>query len=63
MLGSRSAPVVIDWGNASRGDPHADVARTYLIHPVAVPRRTPGRADHPWAPPAHRDRWTRTAQV
>lgn len=32
VLGSWSAPVVIDWGDASRGDPMADVARTALIH-------------------------------
>jgi Ser/Thr protein kinase RdoA (MazF antagonist) len=31
MLGSWSAPVIIDWGNASRGDPVADVARTEVI--------------------------------
>jgi uncharacterized protein (TIGR02172 family) len=37
MLGSWSAPVVIDWGNASRGNLHADVARTYMLHRVAVP--------------------------
>jgi aminoglycoside phosphotransferase (APT) family kinase protein len=42
MLGSWSAPVVIDWGNASRGDLHADVARTYLLHWVPVP--PPGAA-------------------
>lgn len=31
MLGSWSAPVIIDWGNASRGHPVADVARTEMI--------------------------------
>jgi aminoglycoside phosphotransferase (APT) family kinase protein len=31
MLGSVSAPVVIDWGDAARGDPTADVARTVVM--------------------------------
>lgn len=31
LLASWSAPVVIDWGDAARGDPLADVARTALI--------------------------------
>jgi uncharacterized protein (TIGR02172 family) len=35
LLGSWSAPIVIDWGDASHGDPLADVARTYLVHQVA----------------------------
>jgi streptomycin 6-kinase len=30
LLSSRG-PVVIDWPNATRGDPHADVARTLLL--------------------------------
>ena len=34
MLGSWSAPVVIDWGVASRGDPTGDVARTELLHRI-----------------------------
>jgi Ser/Thr protein kinase RdoA (MazF antagonist) len=37
MLGTLSAPVVIDWADAARGDPVADVARTAVIHRVAVP--------------------------
>jgi thiamine kinase len=32
IIGSFSASVVIDWGDASRGDPLADVARTVLLH-------------------------------
>jgi Ser/Thr protein kinase RdoA (MazF antagonist) len=31
MLGSTADPVVIDWGDASRGDPTADVARSELL--------------------------------
>jgi aminoglycoside phosphotransferase (APT) family kinase protein len=31
ILRSSRGPVVIDWGNATRGDPHADVARTLLL--------------------------------
>ena len=37
LLGSLSAPVVIDWGDASRGDPIADVARSDLLLRVGVP--------------------------
>ena len=36
ILGSWKRPVVIDWGDASRGDPTADVARTVLLHRVGV---------------------------
>lgn len=36
ILGSWEAPVVIDWGSASRGDPMADVARTELLHRVGA---------------------------
>ena len=32
ILGSFSAPAIIDWGNATRGEPTADVARTVLLH-------------------------------
>jgi aminoglycoside phosphotransferase (APT) family kinase protein len=32
LLGEWDAPVIIDWGDASRGDPVADVARTRLLH-------------------------------
>jgi len=31
VIGSWSAPAVIDWGDASRGDPIADFARTDLL--------------------------------
>lgn len=37
ILGSWDTPVVIDWGDASRGDPLADVARTHLLHRVGTP--------------------------
>lgn len=37
MLGSFSKSVVIDWGDASRGDPIADVARTELLHRLGDP--------------------------
>lgn len=32
ILGYFSAPAIIDWGNATRGEPMADVARTVLLH-------------------------------
>jgi aminoglycoside phosphotransferase (APT) family kinase protein len=32
LLGEWDRPVIIDWGDASRGDPIADVARTRLLH-------------------------------
>ena len=42
ILGSFDAPVIIDWGDASRGDPIADVARTVLLHRFgALPEGTP----------------------
>ncbi|HEV2362094.1 MAG TPA: aminoglycoside phosphotransferase family protein [Acidimicrobiales bacterium] len=31
VLGTFAAPVVIDWGNATRGDPVADVARSWVL--------------------------------
>jgi aminoglycoside phosphotransferase (APT) family kinase protein len=31
VLGEASQPIVIDWPNASRGDPAADVCRSYLV--------------------------------
>ena len=36
MLGSWDAPVPIDWGAASRGDPTSDVARSELLHGFGV---------------------------
>jgi aminoglycoside phosphotransferase (APT) family kinase protein len=32
ILGYFDAPVIIDWGSATRGNPVADVARTELLH-------------------------------
>jgi thiamine kinase len=37
MIGDWSTPVVIDWGDASRGDPVADLARTYLLQKLGEP--------------------------
>src|SRR5581483_2865191 len=37
LMGSWSAPVVIDGGDASRGDPVADVARTELLQRLGDP--------------------------
>jgi aminoglycoside phosphotransferase (APT) family kinase protein len=31
ILGEASRPVIIDWPDASRGDPAADVCRSYLL--------------------------------
>jgi serine/threonine protein kinase len=36
LLSSRG-PIVIDWPNATRGDPHADLARTYLTLRIGSP--------------------------
>jgi aminoglycoside phosphotransferase (APT) family kinase protein len=44
ILGTLAAPVVIDWADAARGDPVADLARTAVIHRVAVPPRGSPRA-------------------
>lgn len=42
VLMTKRGPVVIDWPNAMRGDPHADVARTLLLLDIAtVPPGTP----------------------
>jgi aminoglycoside phosphotransferase (APT) family kinase protein len=42
LLGTWDDPVAIDWGHASRGVPSSDVARTDLLHRVAVlPPGTP----------------------
>ena len=35
IMGTPAHPMVIDWPNASRGDPTADVARTLLLHRLA----------------------------
>jgi aminoglycoside phosphotransferase (APT) family kinase protein len=37
IIGTWKALVVIDWGDASRGDPMADVARTELLHRLGAP--------------------------
>jgi hypothetical protein len=37
LLGDWGTPVVIDWGDAARGDPLADVARTELLHRLGEP--------------------------
>lgn len=37
MLGNGSRPVVIDWGDASRGDPLGDVLRTAVLLRVGEP--------------------------
>jgi aminoglycoside phosphotransferase (APT) family kinase protein len=44
MVGSWDAPQVIDWGDATRGDPIADVARTELLHRLGNP--PPGSPAH-----------------
>jgi aminoglycoside phosphotransferase (APT) family kinase protein len=42
MIGDWSTPFVIDWGDAARGDPVADLARTYLLQRLREP--PPGAA-------------------
>lgn len=37
VLGSWTAPMVIDWADAARGDPVADVANTVVLHRVGAP--------------------------
>ena len=37
LVADWNTPVVIDWGDAARGDPLADVARTDLLHRVSEP--------------------------
>lgn len=37
MLGAASAPVVIDWGEASRGDPLGDMVRSAVLLRVGQP--------------------------
>ena len=38
VLGTADRPVAIDWPNASRGDPIADVAHTNVLHTFGQPR-------------------------
>lgn len=54
ILGSWDAPVVIDWGDASRGDPVADVARTRLLHRFGVPPPGAPIVARALAPPGRR---------
>jgi Ser/Thr protein kinase RdoA (MazF antagonist) len=43
LMGTWSDPVIIDWGDACRGDPVADVARTYLLQKLGdAPPGAPG---------------------
>jgi aminoglycoside phosphotransferase (APT) family kinase protein len=44
ILGGLDSPVVIDWGEAARGDPLADVAHTWLLHRMGIP--PPGTPRH-----------------
>jgi aminoglycoside phosphotransferase (APT) family kinase protein len=37
IIGTWEAPVVIDWGDSTRGDPTADVARTHLLMRIGDP--------------------------
>lgn len=42
VLGTLDAPVIIDWGDAARGAPAADVARTWLLLSLGeLPPNTP----------------------
>ena len=50
LLGSWSTPFVIDWGDASQGDPIADVARTDLLLRLG---------ELPHGAPAHVKSWHR----
>jgi len=53
-LGSWSAPTVIDWGDATRGDAVADVARTALLHRVGRPPPGSSRVVRTMAPVGRR---------
>jgi aminoglycoside phosphotransferase (APT) family kinase protein len=39
VLGTLARPMVIDWPNATRGDPVADVAHTNILHRFGQPRQ------------------------
>jgi aminoglycoside phosphotransferase (APT) family kinase protein len=41
VLITRNGPIIIDWGNASRGHPLADVAQTELLLQVGEPPSSP----------------------
>lgn len=50
MLGTTAAPVVIDWGDASRGDPLGDMVRTAVLMRVGEPPPGAPRAIRVLAP-------------
>jgi aminoglycoside phosphotransferase (APT) family kinase protein len=37
ILGGLDTPVLVDWGEAARGDPVGDVANTWLVHHMGQP--------------------------
>src|SRR5205085_1043989 len=45
VLGTLDRPIVIDWPNASRGDPDADVAHTNILHRFGRPRDGTNRVE------------------
>lgn len=45
VLGSFDRPTVIDWPNATRGDPDADVAHTNVLHRFGQPRAGTNRLE------------------
>jgi thiamine kinase len=45
VLVTRHGPIIIDWGNASRGHPLADVAQTELLVQLGEPPGTPSAVE------------------
>ena len=45
VLGTSERPIVIDWPNATRGDPDADVAHTNVLHRFGRPREGTNRLE------------------
>ena len=45
VLGTFGRPTVIDWPNATRGDPDADVAHTNILHRFGRPREGTNRVE------------------
>ena len=45
ILGEIARPIVIDWGDARRGDPAADVCRSYLLLKLHAPQWAPTYLD------------------
>lgn len=45
VMMTANGPVVVDWVNATQGDPAADVARTTLLLQLSLLKRSPGS---PW---------------